>query len=113
MKAVVRLPDIFARMNKTERAYAIYLEAQRRAGGIILWRYERLTLKLADDTRYTPDFYVLLPDGQIQLVETKGFFRDDAKVKLKVAATEFPEFHFWLALKDGSGFTLTAIDPIP
>lgn len=97
--AIVRPPDLFAGMNKGEATFAMGLEAKKRAGKIVLWRYERLTLKLADDTRYTPDFYVLELDGSISLIEYKGFMRDDALVKLKVAATEFPEYRFYLHQK--------------
>lgn len=99
MKALLRLPDLFAGMNKLERGYALSLEAKRRSGGLVLWRYERFTLKLADDTRYTPDFYVLENDGSVSIVEVKGFMRDDALAKLKVAATEFREFRFYLFQK--------------
>ena len=96
MSLALRPPDLFGGMNKLEATYAMSLEAKKRAGKIVLWRYERVTLKLADDTRYTPDFYVLELDGSVSLVEVKGFMRDDALVKLKVAASQFPEFRFYL-----------------
>lgn len=96
MNVHLRAPDLFAGMNRLEATYAMRLEAQKRAGKIVLWRYERVTLKLADDTRYTPDFYVLELDGSVSLTEVKGFMRDDALVKLKVAASQFPEFRFYL-----------------
>jgi hypothetical protein len=99
MITTLRAPDLFAGMNRLEAKFAMSLEAQRRAGKIVLWRYERLTLKLADDTRYTPDFYVLELDGAVSIYETKGYMRDDAHVKLKVAATAFPEFRFYLVQK--------------
>ena len=81
-------------MNSLERRYAGYLETQRRAGKFLLWRYEALTLRLAKKTTYTPDFYTLLPDGRVVLHEVKGFWRDDARVKIKVAAQTFPELEF-------------------
>jgi hypothetical protein len=84
------VPDLFAGMNKTEKARAIELEAMKRTGQIVAWYYEKVTLKLADDTRYTPDFFVLAPDGACHFEEIKGFWRDDAKVKLKVAVAHFP-----------------------
>lgn len=94
MKAVAKLPDVFAGMNKTEKQRAQELEALKRTGVIAAWRYEKVTLKLADDTRYTPDFWIVASDGQVRFEETKGFWRDDAKVKIKVAAEQFPEFTF-------------------
>ncbi len=93
-RAIAIQPDLYAGMNKLEKARAIVLEAMKRAGKIQSWRYEKLTLKLADDCRYTPDFVVVENDFSITLEETKGFWRDDAKVKIRVAATQFPEFCF-------------------
>lgn len=95
----LRPPDLFGGMNKLETSFAMLQESRKRAGKIVLWRYERFTLKLADDTRYTPDFYVLELDGSVSLIEVKGFMRDDALVKLKVAASQFPEFRFYLFQK--------------
>jgi hypothetical protein len=83
-------------MNKTEAAYAVLLEQHRQAGKIKDWMFEAITLRLARRTSYTPDFYVVLPDGSREFHETKGFMRDDANVKLKVAANKFPSFTFRL-----------------
>lgn len=88
------VPDLFAGMNGTERRRGVELEALKRDGQIALWRFEAVTLKLAPDCRYTPDFYVLHNDGRVVLEETKGHWRDDAKVKIRVAARLFPEFEF-------------------
>ena len=78
------------KMNKTEARYAEHLERLKLAGEILWYQYEAVTLKLADDTRYTPDFMVLLANGEIEAHEVKGFWRDDARVKIKVAARLFP-----------------------
>lgn len=94
MLACVAPPDLYAGMNSTEKARAIELEAMKRDGQIVKWLYEKVTLVLADDCRYTPDFYVLWADGAVEFQETKGFWRDDAKVKIRVAAAQFPEFRF-------------------
>jgi len=85
-------------MNKTEAEYAAILDDDWKAGRIVRFYFERVTFKLADDTRYTPDFMVVLPDGVIRLDEVKGFMEDDAWVKFKVAADLFP-FAFRLAKK--------------
>jgi hypothetical protein len=77
-------------MNGTERRYAAVLALRQQAGEVIWFKFEGMTLKLADDTRYTPDFAVMLADGLIECHETKGFLRDDALVKIKVAAAQFP-----------------------
>lgn len=74
-------------MNKTEARYADVL----RFRADVAWhRYEGITLKLGPDARYTPDFFLMLVDGTLECHETKGFRRDDAMVKLRVAAGMFP-----------------------
>lgn len=82
------------RMNKLEARYAGRLEAMKRAGQIVFWKFEAVALRLADKTTYNPDFYLMLPDGSVGFHETKGFWRDDARAKIKVAAEEFPELFF-------------------
>jgi hypothetical protein len=77
-------------MNKTESRYADVLCARLLAGEIIAYWYERWTFKLADDTRYTPDFMVQLPDGTIEAHEVKGFMETHARVKIKVLPEMFP-----------------------
>jgi len=87
-------------MNKTERAYADYLYTQQLAKLIIAYHYEPIKLKLADRTYYTPDFLVITPH-QFEFHEVKGFMRDDANVKLKVAANKYPWFSFKLVKRQG------------
>lgn len=77
-------------MNKTEAAYAEHLEGQRVLGIIEWWAFEAVTFRLAKDCRYTPDFLVMLASGVLECHETKGFWADDAKVKIKCAAEKFP-----------------------
>lgn len=91
-----------AKGNNLERAYSLVLSAQQHRSEISWWRYEGITLKLADDTRYTPDFAIMLANGEMEMHETKGFMRDDAWVKLKVAAQQFP-FRFVLVKKVKGG----------
>lgn len=82
--------NLFAGMNKTEAAFGQFLESEKRLGYVSEWFYESVTFKLGDDCRYTPDFMVIDPTGLISFHETKGFMRDDALVKLKVCAAQFP-----------------------
>lgn len=81
------------RMNKTEQAYAAHLQLLQRAGEISDYRFEALKLRLADATFYTPDFAVVR-DDVLEFHEVKGFWRDDARVKIKVAAAQYPWFRF-------------------
>lgn len=99
-------------MNKLEGDYAEYLGFLRLAGEINTFMYERIKLKLADRTWYTPDFMVILSDGTVEFHEVKGFMRDDAAVKLKVAADKFPQFAFFLVKKDSKeGWSIKAVPP--
>lgn len=102
-------------MNKTEMRYAEHLERRRLAGEIRSYRYEPVTFRLAKKTRYTPDFMIELLSGEICFTEVKGRKSDGGyitdpvgKVKIKIAAELFPEFHFeiaWERLKrDGGGW---------
>lgn len=81
-------------MNRTEKAYAAWLEAEKHAGRIMAYWFEALKLKIAEGACfYTPDFLVLRPDGTLELHEVKGspaIFADDAKVKVKACATQYP-----------------------
>ncbi|MCB0176527.1 MAG: hypothetical protein KDJ97_38870 [Anaerolineae bacterium] len=90
-------------MNKLESEYAQRLEALKACGEIIWWSFESVKLRLADNTFYTPDFFVQRVDGSFEVHETKGFMRDDANVKLKVANEFFP-WTFYLVRKEVGGF---------
>lgn len=95
-------------LNKLEQAYADELEMQRQRGEIELWKAHPFGLRLANKTFYHPDFLVMLTDGSLEIHETKGFMRDDANVKLKVAAAQFP-FVFRLVKKKGKTWKITTI----
>lgn len=77
-------------MNKTEAAYRDTLELRRQAGEVLWYRFEGLKLRLADNTFYTPDYAVMLASGQIECHEVKGFWQDDARAKIKIAAEMYP-----------------------
>ncbi len=78
------------KMNQTEAAYAEHLRALQHAGEILWFRFEGIKLRLADNTFYTPDFAVLAADGVMELHEVKGFWQDDARAKIKIAADQYP-----------------------
>ena len=94
-------------MNKTEAEYAQELELRKHAGEIAWYRFEGLKLRLADNTFYTPDFAVMRSNGLMECHEVKGFWTDDARVKIKVAADAYP-FAFFAVRKatkrDGGGW---------
>jgi hypothetical protein len=77
-------------MNKTEAAYDAHLLELERAGEVLWRKFEAVKLRLADNTFYTPDFAVLTRSCVFELHEVKGFWQDDARVKIKVAASLYP-----------------------
>jgi hypothetical protein len=103
-------------MNKTEKSYAEQLEALRTAGVVAWWGFEKVKLRLAPKTHLTMDFVVVLASGAIEAVDVKGrkgdryWAEEDAKVKLKVAATMFPWLRFYVAWPaQGGGWNREAI----
>jgi len=101
MQALGRLK--VGKMNKTEQAYDRYLGALKAAGEILWYRFEGIKFRLADNTFYSPDFSVMRADGLLEQHEVKGFWTDDARVKIKVAADQFP-VRFVAVKKKGSGW---------
>lgn len=77
-------------MNKTETAYARHLEDLKAAGDVAWYLFEGVKLRLGDSCFYSPDFAVMRGDGCLEMHEVKGFWADDARVKIKVAAERFP-----------------------
>lgn len=98
------------KLNKTEREF--YARLQLGEQGKMKWiGVQAITLKLADDCRYTPDFASIGFGGDFRLWEVKGgFVRDDAKVKLKVAARLYPFWTFLLAQKKEGVWTVEIVN---
>jgi len=78
------------KMNGLEASYAEHLTALQLRGEILWWMFEGLSFRLTDGTWYTPDFVVQLPDGTVELHETKGAWREAARLRIKIAADRFP-----------------------
>jgi hypothetical protein len=88
--------------SKLEESYSRYLTLQVRAGEILEWQYESVTLTLAPCTddglkgcRFTPDFVVRAYSNprregtHIELHECKGRSRPDFEIKWKWARKQF------------------------
>lgn len=88
-------------MNKTEKAYADHLQFLQQAGDVLWFKFEGIKLRLADNTFYTADFAVLTKSMEIEIHEVKGFWKDDARVKIKVAASLYP-FKFIAVTRKGT-----------
>ena len=96
-------------MNRTEQAYAATLEQRRAAGEVAWFKFEGLKLRLADNTFYTPDFFVMLVDGALEAHEVKGHWADDARAKIKIAADMYPMRFIAIRAKpkkDGGGWAV-------
>jgi hypothetical protein len=90
------------KINRTERAFLAHLRAN--PGEVGAWiGIQSVTLKLGDDCRYTPDFFCVGSSGAVAW-EVKGFMRDDAAVKFKVAREQYPQFRFRMLRKTKGGW---------
>ncbi len=99
------------KMNRVEAEFAMILEARKRAGEILRYEFEGITLRFAG-VKYTPDFVVFWLEDisqsiQIKFIEVKGPFikgnRERAVERFRHAKTYWPEFSFemWQSSKDG------------
>lgn len=106
--ALGRLPT--GQKNKTEQAYELeVLKPAMQDGSISWYRFEGVKLRLADNTFYTPDYCVMRSDGTMEMHEVKGFWQDDARVKIKVAADMYPLKFIAVkrqAKKNGGGWSI-------
>ncbi len=93
-------------MNKTESEYAMILEARKRAGEILRYEFEGITLRFAN-VKYTPDF-VVIHRAYIKLIEVKGPFikgnRERAVERFRHAKTYWPEFTFEMMQRTKDGW---------
>lgn len=90
-----------AKLNKLESQWLVVL----RSRSFVWIGIQNITWKIADDCRYTSDFVTVGIGGKVIAWETKGgFFREDAKVKIKVAARMFPWVEFVLVTRDSKSW---------
>lgn len=102
-------------MNATEAKFANYLRGLEITGEILWWKHEGMKLQLADNTTLNVDFNVMYADGLLVMIDVKGakaIIEEDAKVKMKVAAEQFPfvfRYAFPRQKKDGGGWIFEEI----
>lgn len=84
--------------NRTEAKFEEQVLAVLKAAGEVrgYW-FEPFKFLLAGSTSYRLDFLVQRRDGSMAGVEVKGFMRDDAAVKVKVAAAHNPWLDIYVA----------------
>ncbi len=99
------------RMNRVEQEYAMILEAQKRAGEILRYEFEGITLRFAG-VKYTPDFVVISANSvlshALRYIEVKGPWikgnRERAIERYRHAKTYWPEFTFEMHQKTKAGW---------
>lgn len=98
-------------LNKTEDEFFQHLTS-------LHWTHiytQGITLKIAATCRYTPDFVTAGESGQLYAWEVKGFWRDDARVKIKAAARQYPMITFIavqkIPKKKGGGWAYEVFRP--
>jgi hypothetical protein len=90
-------------MNRLERSLRdTVLEPATRRGELVAYWREPLKFRLGGRCWFCPDFAAIEPGGRLVLIEVKGgWFRDDARVKTKVAASLYPHFAWLLLFREG------------
>lgn len=111
-----RLKQNRSGLNKTEEAFLTELSAKMvRDGGDV--HSQAITLSLGNGVRYTPDFMTVVYNGNddggtiVQFYEVKGYMRDDAAVKIKVAAHAYSHWDFFLVTKERIGWRIERVMP--
>lgn len=107
------------RMNRTETEFSLMLEAQKRRGEILEWRFEGISLAWGCDPVtgkpmwFTGDFYVVddihshsdFPAASIRIIEVKGnLIRDRDLVRFKGCRSDWPMFRFELHQRTKEGW---------
>lgn len=93
--------------SKLEERYHAHLAAEVKQGRLERVDYEPVRLRLAECCWYTPDFRVIR-DGKTEFHETKGYMREAARVRLRVAAELHP-YTFYLVRADGAGWRIESV----
>lgn len=93
---VVTAPTRRDSLNATEARYLAHLRILQAAGEVEwIGEHESMAFRIADGKGrgkkawYRPDFPVRVKGGALELHEVKGFWREAARVRIKVAATAF------------------------
>lgn len=72
---------------KLERDYARELDLLKAAGVVMSYHYEPIKIRYTQRNEYQPDFVVKYFNGLVEIVECKGYLREDDSIKCHAAAT--------------------------
>lgn len=95
------------KLNKTEKAYLLYL----RNNGNLWVGIQCISLKMGHDCRYVPDFLVLNGSGFLELHEVKGFMRQHSLVKLNVIARTYRFFKVIVVRRKDGAWSFQEVKP--
>ena len=102
------------RMNKTEERFEReWIRPRYAIGEVENWGFERIKLRLGKATWYEVDFDIVTTEA-ILMVDVKGYWHEDARVKIKAAAQTFPFYLFVGATEpngEGNGWELEYFSP--
>lgn len=105
-------------LNKTERLRYHYLQMLK----VPNLRVQAITLKLANNCRYTADFTYVDENGRMVFEDVKGttknkstgqptyWAEEDSKLKMKFAARSYPEFRFLIVFKHKDQWILNEVE---
>ncbi len=108
---IIDTPKHSRGMNRLESRFAAELAAWKATGQIEWWGYESLKLRLAKGAWFKPDFLVIDEFGKFIIYETKGFMRESANVRIKVAAETYRFFKFIVVRLVKGQWQYTEIEP--
>lgn len=111
LRVNLQTPD--SDMNRTEaRFWREQVWPAVTAGEVQWWAFEGLKFRLGKNLLYIPDFDILQSDGALWCVDTKGTWggtrkhpeqyagwKEDARVKIRAAADQYPWVRFFGAHK--------------
>lgn len=66
---------------------------------VAAWGYQPIRFRIAGGCFFTPDFVVRYADGRIVAVDVKGYMREAARIRIRIAAEKYPWMQFIVARK--------------
>lgn len=101
--------------NSTEKRFELeYLIPMLASGEINQYRFEAIRLKLANGHTYRCEWTAVNAAGKLVFWEVKGGRerqREAGIIQIKVAATSYPEFEFWLCRWKAGNWTIQKVLP--
>jgi hypothetical protein len=102
--ATANAEQLEPKMNGLEARYATHLDFRKHAGEVAWWRFNTIRFRIGKGAWYKPDFMVVLVAAlELEVHETKGHWREAARVRIKTAADLYP-LRFVAVTEDEDGW---------